>query len=246
MFTRVGEPINSHRAFRHGDIGSANNSTADLSRQIRSGLNADDLDYYGGEFRLGPEGFILLNGDTGLSRRIKDDLEAIIGQPRAIPIFTTITGHGNNSMFTIVGFAGIRIVQVQLSEAMNSKKVMLQPAFVMDSTVLTTQAALQLLRVPVRTPGALGPPRAVWKTPPGLSSNLAIIGHPSAPPGQRQSAGRVPIGTRFPNLTTFFGTGALHRILKDGQAGPPSRVRSGRPAGISVWGRPITEGGGGV
>jgi hypothetical protein len=64
------------------DIGSDNNSTADISRQIRYGVNAEDLSYFGGELTLGPDGALTLNGDTGLSAAVKDDLESIKGQPR--------------------------------------------------------------------------------------------------------------------------------------------------------------------
>ena len=119
------------------DIGSPNNSTADLSRQIRYGVNADDLAYFGGELKLGADGTLLLNGDTGLSAGIKDDLTSIIGKPRAIPLFSTVAGPGNNAMFTIVGFAGIRILDVKLTGSMSSKKVIIQPAFIVDDAVLT-------------------------------------------------------------------------------------------------------------
>ncbi len=123
------------------DIGSPNNSTADLSRQIRYGVNADDLSWFGGELRLGPDGTLQLNGDTGLSAGIKDDLAAIIGQPRSIPLFTTVTGPGNNSMYTIVGFAGVRIMSVKLTGSMNSKHLIIQPAIVVDDSVLVGPAS---------------------------------------------------------------------------------------------------------
>lgn len=119
------------------DIGSANNSTADISRQIRYGLNEADLAYYGGEFKLGPGGTLLLEGDTGLSAAIKDDLEAIKGLPRAIPLFNHVAGPGNNAVYTIVGFAGIRIMNVKLTGAMSKKAVIIQPAHLVDDTVIT-------------------------------------------------------------------------------------------------------------
>jgi len=119
------------------DIGNPNNSTADLSRQIRYGVSADDLAYFGGELELGSDGTLLLNGDTGLSAGIKDDLASVIGKPRAIPLFSTVAGPGNNAMFTIVGFAGIRILDVKLTGSMSSKKVIIQPAFIVDDAVLT-------------------------------------------------------------------------------------------------------------
>lgn len=119
------------------DIGNPNNSTSDLARQIRNGPNASDFAYFGGKLELGPDGTVQLNGDTGLSAGIKDDLEAIKGQPRVVPLFNRVTGNGNNSMFTVVGFAGIRIVNVRLTGSMKTKEVMIQPATVIDGTVIT-------------------------------------------------------------------------------------------------------------
>ena len=40
-------------------------------------------------------------------------------------------------MFTIVGFAGIRILDVKLTGSMSSKKVIIQPAFVVDDAAIT-------------------------------------------------------------------------------------------------------------
>lgn len=119
------------------DIGSPNNSTADLARQIRYGVSESDLAWFGGELKLGADGTLLLNGDTGLSAGIKDDLESIKGQPRTIPLFNKVTGPGNNAMFTVVGFAGIRIMNVKLTGSMNSKNVIIQPAFVVENAAIT-------------------------------------------------------------------------------------------------------------
>ncbi len=118
------------------DIGSENNSTCDISRQIRYGVNADDLSYFGGELTLGADGTLILNGDTGLSAAVKDDLESIKGQPRAIPLFTSVSGNGNNSNFVVVGFAGVRIMYVKLTGSMSGKKVIIQPALVIDGTAI--------------------------------------------------------------------------------------------------------------
>lgn len=130
------------------DIGSCNNSTADLSRQIRYGVNASDLAHIGGSVRT-DAGYVSLNGDTGLSAGIKDDLTSIIGKPRAIPIFSAVSGPGNNAMYTIVKFVGIRIMYVKLTGG--SKTVVAQPAPVMDSSVIpgpTTSASQYIYSTP--------------------------------------------------------------------------------------------------
>ncbi len=107
------------------DIGSSNNSTADIKRQILYGINDDDMSYFGGAFDWS-SGSITLNADTGLSAGIKSELEAIKGKPRMIPIFTSVSGTGNNANYIIVKFVGIRILNVQLTG--NQKAVVVQPA----------------------------------------------------------------------------------------------------------------------
>ncbi len=125
------------------DIGSSNNSTADLSRQIRYGPNEADLAYFGGKVQIPASGLLALNGDTGLSAGIKDDLAAIIGQPRAIPIFRSVSGPGNNATYQICKFVGIRILFVQLTGSPSQKKVVVQPAPVFDGTIISSPGAMQ-------------------------------------------------------------------------------------------------------
>jgi Flp pilus assembly protein TadG len=110
------------------DIGGNNNSTADIARQIVHGISADDLSDLGKPLILGEDGTMTLNGDTGISAGVKDELASIIGQPRCIPIFSTVSGNGNNANYTIVKWVGIRIMYVKLTGSMNSKKVIVQPA----------------------------------------------------------------------------------------------------------------------
>lgn len=115
------------------DFGAPDNSTSDIARQITEGLNADDMALLGGELRtdLGP---LSINGDTGISSGFKEELAAIKGQPRALPLFTQVSGPGNNATYTIVRFVGVRIVDVKLTGG--NKYVKVQPAHFIDSTVI--------------------------------------------------------------------------------------------------------------
>jgi hypothetical protein len=115
------------------DIGSGNNSTADLARQILDGISPADLAYHGGALQMGPDGKLVLNGDTGITAGVKDELLEIIGEPRVIPIFETVSGNGNNAMYTIVKWQGIRVVAVKLSGSMSQKYVMIQVAPILVS-----------------------------------------------------------------------------------------------------------------
>lgn len=113
------------------DIGSSGNSTADIARQILHGISPSDLAHHGGKLEFDATGKLSLNGDTGISAGVKDELASIMGQPRIIPIFSTVSGNGNNANYTIVKWQGIRIVNVKLTGSMSQKNVMIQVAPIM-------------------------------------------------------------------------------------------------------------------
>lgn len=110
------------------DIGLSNNSTRDIARQIVHGISHSDLAHHGGKLELDENGELELNGDTGISAGVKDELASIMGQPRIIPIFSKVVGPGNNAQYTIVQFVGVRIMEVRLTGSMSGKKVIVQPA----------------------------------------------------------------------------------------------------------------------
>jgi hypothetical protein len=115
------------------DLGEANNSTSELVRQIRNGLNESDFAAMGGKLELNELGYVDLQGDTGLSLGFRSALEDIRGQPRIIPLYQApVTGNGNNARFRIVGFAGVVILDVQLTGP--RKALTIQPEFVTDAT----------------------------------------------------------------------------------------------------------------
>ena len=105
------------------DVGSSSNSTADLSRQILNGVNADDLSYLPGGALTLP---VSLQGDTGVSAGIKDELEAIYGQCRAILLFTTVYNPGNNALYEVVDLAGVRVMEVKLTGSLEYKHLSVQ------------------------------------------------------------------------------------------------------------------------
>lgn len=118
------------------DIGSPNNSTSDLKRQIVDGLSEEDLSYFpNGELRF-DNGPLSLNGDTGLSAGIESSLQSIIGQPRLIPIFRSVTGNGNNAQYEIVKFVGVTLLSVKLTGSPSQKRVIAQPCTFSSSAVI--------------------------------------------------------------------------------------------------------------
>ena len=110
------------------DIGGSNNSTNDIARQILHGISQSDLNAIGGKLEFNQAGEIILNGDTGISAGVKDELASIVGECRIIPIFSQVQGPGNNAQYTIVRFCGVRIMDVKLTGPQSQKRVMIQPA----------------------------------------------------------------------------------------------------------------------
>jgi hypothetical protein len=108
------------------DIGGSNNSTSDIARQIVQGISAADMAQMPGAQLSFTDGKLYLNGDTGISAGVKDELASIVGETRIIPIFSNVTGNGNNATYTIVKFCGVRVVHVKLTGS--DKQVLVQPA----------------------------------------------------------------------------------------------------------------------
>ena len=122
------------------DIGGSNNSTNDIARQIVHGISEDDMDEMGGSLEFDADGELELNGDTGISAGVKDELASIIGQTRIIPIFSQVTGPGNNADYTIVMWAGVRIMDVKLTGPMKKKHLTVQPAPIASEGIIPAAA----------------------------------------------------------------------------------------------------------
>ena len=119
------------------DLGSANNSTNDLKRQIVHGLNSYDMSFFpDNKITFNENGALFLNGDTGISAGIQSSLQSIVGQVRSMPIFIEVTGQGNNATYTVVKFVGVRIIAVKLSGGPKQRHLTVQPAVFFDKHVI--------------------------------------------------------------------------------------------------------------
>ena len=126
------------------DIGGENNSTSDISRQITDGISPADMDALadsGRQLEFNEYGELGLNGDTGISAGVKDELLSILGEPRIIPVFKKVVGPGNNAEYTIVKWQGCRIVDVKLTGPMSKKHVTIQPAPIVSKGVIPAPGA---------------------------------------------------------------------------------------------------------
>jgi Flp pilus assembly protein TadG len=118
------------------DIGNSNNSASDIAQQILEGISPQDLIDLGKPLEFDSNGQLGLNGDTGISAGVKDELASIMGQPRVIPVFESVSGNGNNADYSIVKWQGIRIMAVKLTGSMSQKHVMIQAAPVLTKGVI--------------------------------------------------------------------------------------------------------------
>jgi Flp pilus assembly protein TadG len=113
------------------DIGSSS-TTADLKRQIVQGINRQDMLDLGKALEFDGSGNLTLNGDMGISSGVFDELVSIIGKTRVIPIFDSVSGTGHNCTYTIVQWAGVRILDMKLVGSSSSKRLTVQPASVVS------------------------------------------------------------------------------------------------------------------
>jgi len=118
------------------NIGLPNLGAPDLLRQIGQGISAADLSYYGGELALNPAtGTLQLGGDTGITAPVFSTAQTIIGKPITVFLYDTAVHGGSNSVFTIVGFAGARIMYVEGAGG-GPGALYVQPAVVVDNAAI--------------------------------------------------------------------------------------------------------------
>jgi hypothetical protein len=108
------------------NIGTSSNSTSFLGNQIRNGVTQTDLDFHGGQLELNDSSQLTLSGSPGMSLGIEGALASLTGKVRVIPIYSSVSGDGNNAEFSIVRFEAVRIMAVQLVNG--EKFVAVQPA----------------------------------------------------------------------------------------------------------------------
>jgi Flp pilus assembly protein TadG len=114
------------------DIGGYDNSTTDICRQILEGISSQDFQEHGAALVINYEAAdgagLQLNGDTGISAAVKEELHLKVGEKRIIPIFSDVVNPGENATYRITQWLGIRIMEVKLTGPYHKKRLMIQPA----------------------------------------------------------------------------------------------------------------------
>ncbi len=118
------------------DFGGTDNSTQVIKRQIEEGLNADDLSYYPeNTIQLTEEDPLDAEADTGISGGIEESLASIIGDCRAIALFSAVTDEsGNNTIYTLVEFVSLTVVEVELGGS--DKRLIMQRCVLVDDNAI--------------------------------------------------------------------------------------------------------------
>jgi len=122
-----------------GDFGlvqfnpNAPQGTGYTSDWILNGPSPTDLGGFGPQgFQATPASPGTLQAGTGWKTSLVNDFASIIGQPRAIPLYSSHTGSGSGGQFTIVGFAGVTVVHA--SGSGSNVNIVFQPTILIDST----------------------------------------------------------------------------------------------------------------
>jgi Flp pilus assembly protein TadG len=93
------------------DLGAGGNSTNELRRKIREGLNAEDLSHYeNNQIQLSYNDPLNEGANPGLSNGMKSALDDVRGQCKAIVLYDSLTGNGNNAVYRLVKFVSVSIV----------------------------------------------------------------------------------------------------------------------------------------
>jgi hypothetical protein len=108
------------------------NSTQTLEDLIINGPSESDWPALTTILGATPTNPVAVNGDPGISGGMENAVQSIIGKPRILPIFSNVSGSGNNAYYNLIGFVPIRIVAADLSSG--NKYIQFQPTVAVNRT----------------------------------------------------------------------------------------------------------------
>ena len=128
------------------DIGPQNNSTSDLSDQIRNGLRQSDVNALYNDGRISTNTHIDATqswdaqADTGLSAGLKHAVQDVHGLIRLVPIYDQVSGNGNNAEFRIIAWGVVRVVDSGWQG--NNKHVTIKKSYTYNASSLRPHSNL--------------------------------------------------------------------------------------------------------
>jgi len=121
------------------EIGSQGGGATDPKRQITDGPSQEDLAEHGEDGLVldSVTGTLEIFGDPGLKTSIKDSVDIVLksGVPRTILLYDSVDDTGQNAVYTISGFAGVKLLSAKLTG--NNKEIIIEAAVVADNTAVT-------------------------------------------------------------------------------------------------------------
>lgn len=95
-----------------------------------------------------------VNGDPGLSSGMESSVRSIIGQPQILPLYSTVSGTGNNTQYQLVAFVPVTITAVRLNGSGNSY-ITIQPRVISHRTSVDGENAIDFDLTPSGDPSSL-------------------------------------------------------------------------------------------
>ncbi len=108
------------------EIGPSGGNNGTLAQQIRNGIKPSEFQHHGGSLKFGDDGTLVLGGRPGTISSLSGDFQSVVGETRIIPLFSQVSGSGNNTSYTLVKWIAVRIMYVNYQG--NPKKVLVQAA----------------------------------------------------------------------------------------------------------------------
>lgn len=115
-------------------LGSDHFKSGLFERQLNVGLQAGDLQAWGGQLALDDSGSLLVPGVDRLPQSVIALMQSIAGQNRVWPLFGSMSEIGGEPHYALTGFAAGRLVEARVEDA--EIVLVVQPSVLVTSTAL--------------------------------------------------------------------------------------------------------------
>jgi len=132
-FTDMYPNQNSPGNFGLVSIGPPATDLPTFQNWIDNGSSPSDMAFFGPDgLQATPASPLAMAGGPGVKNPVNYSLQAVIGEPRSVVLFSACTDSGSNMTYTAVGFAGVTVVQ---ADGHGQKmQITIQPSNVIDPT----------------------------------------------------------------------------------------------------------------
>lgn len=116
------------------DFDGGSNSTPDTRDWIENGYEDD--------FVIPPGGALEVDGDPGIGgNSVLSAFQTIIGKTVYLPVFSTVTGEGSNTIYNVNNILAVRVLEVVLTGSQNNRRILVETVRIASSVLITDPAA---------------------------------------------------------------------------------------------------------